>query len=94
MKLAINYILRALCVLVFVAAAARLAGLLPAAYFSRAPWVAMALLAIHTIEVFVVFKLLRLYRGPLGVSVLLTLLFGVLHWKPLADARAAASRGR
>jgi hypothetical protein len=94
MKLALNYALRALCLLVFLAAGAHLAGLLPAGAFSRTPWVAAALLAIHAVEVAVVFKLVRLYRGPLLVSVLLTLLFGVLHWKPLADAQAAATRGR
>ena len=33
------------------------------------------------------FKHVRKYRGPLAVSVLLTLLFGLLHWKPLAQRR-------
>ena len=37
------------------------------------------------------FDKVRLYRGPLAVSILLTLLFGLLHWKPLSDARAAAT---
>jgi hypothetical protein len=35
----------------------------------------------------------RLYKGPLAVSIILTLLFGFLHWKPLADARARAETG-
>ena len=53
---------------------------------------ALILLAIHAVELLFVLKQLRLYPGPLAVSVLLTLLFGLLHWKPLADAaRAAAS---
>lgn len=33
------------------------------------------------------FKQVRLYHGPLAVSMLLTLLFGLLKWKPLADAQ-------
>jgi len=53
---------------------------------------ALILLGIHVVELLFVFKHVRLYPGPLAVSVLLTLLFGLLHWKPLADAaRAAAS---
>jgi hypothetical protein len=39
------------------------------------------------------FRHVRLYKGPVAVSILLTLLFGLLHWKPLADARARAEPG-
>ena len=49
---------------------------------------ALVLLLIHVLEVLFAFKLVRLYKGPLAVSVLLTLLFGLLHWKPLAQASA------
>lgn len=52
---------------------------------------ALILLAIHVVELLFVFKHVRLYPGPLAVSVLLTLLFGLLHWKPLADAASAGS---
>ena len=38
----------------------------------------------HSVELLLMFKHVRLYRGPLAVSMLLTLLFGVLHWMPLA----------
>jgi hypothetical protein len=31
------------------------------------------------------FKHVRRYAGPLWVSMVLTMLFGLLHWKPLAD---------
>lgn len=47
--------------------------------------VAAALLIIHAVEVVVAFKHVRLYRGALAMSIVLTLLFGLLHWKPLAD---------
>ena len=47
--------------------------------------VAAVLLIIHAVEVVAVFKYVRLYRGALAMSIVLTLLFGLLHWKPLAD---------
>ena len=50
--------------------------------------VSLIVLAIHLLEAVVMFKHLRLYQGPLATSVVLTLLFGLLHWKPLADAKA------
>jgi len=46
---------------------------------------------IHALEIVVMFKQVRLYRGPLAVSMLLTLLFGLLHWKPLADEQKRAA---
>jgi hypothetical protein len=92
MKLTVNYVLRALCLLAYAMAMAKLAGLLPAGSFDRAPWVAGVLLALHAAELAVVFRHVRLYKGSLAASVLLTLLFGLLHWKPLADQQALASR--
>jgi hypothetical protein len=49
---------------------------------------ALLLLGIHALAVLFAFKHVRLYKGPLAVSVVLTLLFGLLHWKPLAQASA------
>jgi hypothetical protein len=88
MKLAINYLLRALCLLVYALAAAKLAGWLPAGTVERTPLVAGALLAVHAAELVFKFRQVRLYPGPLAVSIVLTLLFGLLHWKPLADQAA------
>ncbi|CAJ0780078.1 hypothetical protein LMG19083_00617 [Ralstonia psammae] len=48
--------------------------------------VALALLAVHLLEVVLCFRKVALHKGPLLDSVLLTLLFGFLHWKPMADA--------
>ena len=94
MKLTLNYLLRALCLLAYAMALAKLAGWLPASSFDRAPLVAGVLLALHIGELVFMFKHVRLYRGALAVSVLLTLLFGLLHWQPLADRQAlAAKRG-
>jgi uncharacterized membrane protein (UPF0136 family) len=92
MKLAVNLLLRALCLLAYATALAKLAGLLPAGTFDRAPMVAGVLLALHAAELLFMFRHVRLYRGALAVSVLLTLLFGLLHWKPLADQAARTSR--
>ncbi len=49
---------------------------------------ALVLLVVHLVELIAMFKHVRLYQGPIGISILLTLLFGLLHWKPLADAKA------
>lgn len=92
MKLTINYLLRALCLLAYAMAIAKRVGLLPAGSFDRAPLVAGVLLALHAAELVFMFKHVRLYRGALAVSVLLTLLFGLLHWKPLAEQQALASK--
>ena len=56
--------------------------------------VSLVLLVIHVLELLVKFRQVRLYRGPLPISVLLTLLFGLLHWKPLADARTRVVNAR
>ena len=92
MKLAINYLLRALCLLAYALALAKLAGLLPAGTFDRVTTVALVLLVLHTCELLLMFKHVRLYKGPMAVSVLLTLLFGLLHWKPLADEKVKSER--
>lgn len=92
MKLAINYLLRALCLLAYALALAKLAGLVPEGSFDRVTTVALVLLVLHMGELLLMSKHVRLYKGPLAVSVLLTLLFGLLHWKPLADAKAKSDR--
>jgi hypothetical protein len=93
-KLAVNYLLRGGCLAAYVLAMASLAGWLPPGWFGRVQWVALVLLSLHALELVFMFRHVRLYRGPLALSVLLTLLFGLLHWKPLADAQAAAAGGR
>ena len=50
------------------------------------------LLVAHALEVLVFRSKVALYKGPVLVSVLLTLMFGFLHWKPLADASRRARR--
>lgn len=71
-------------------------GVAAASYLTAIPldahivqWVRIVgavLLAVHLLEVVFCFKKVALHKGPLLDSVLLTLLFGFLHWKPMADA--------
>jgi hypothetical protein len=52
----------------------------------------LALLVAHTAEVLLFFRWVRAYPGPLGLSILLTLLFGFVHWMPYKRAAEAAGR--
>ena len=45
---------------------------------------ALALILVHVLEAVVAFRYIKTYEGPLYVSLLLALLFGLLHWLPLA----------
>lgn len=85
-----NLTLKAACIAAYLLAAASLAGWLPPDAMPRVVWVAAGLLLIHAVELVFAFKHVRRYPGPLALSVLLTLLFGLLHWKPLADGQALA----
>ncbi|TXH86484.1 MAG: hypothetical protein E6Q78_16935 [Rhodoferax sp.] len=44
----------------------------------------LILLGVHVLETIVMFKHVKAYQGPLWKSVCLSLLFGLLHWLPLA----------
>ena len=86
-------ILKLCCLALYGLALASLAGLVVPAWAGTLANTAMAVLLFHALELVFAFKYVRLYRGPLAVSVALTLLFGLLHWKPLADAQARARNG-
>lgn len=83
-----NTLLRGVCLVIY--------ALAVAGFFTEHPgetairYAALILLGGHALEVLIAFKSVRLYRGTLLVSVVLTVLFGFLHWMPLAreDARA------
>lgn len=87
----IRFMLKVGCIALYVAALAGLAGLLPDGLGRTAEAIAAVVLLVHAIELFFAFGDVRRYRGPLALSVVLTLLFGMLHWKPLADAGAKTS---
>jgi len=84
--------LKAACLGAYIMALAGIAGLITGELSIRAQNLALAMLLIHLLELVFMFKHVRLYRGPLQVSIALTLLFGVLHWRPLAREAAKASQ--
>ena len=74
-------ILKVLCIATYLVGAAVGLGLLPES-LSFVGTIAMLLLAGHVIEAVVAFRYIKRYPGPLAVSLVLTLLFGFLHWWP------------
>jgi uncharacterized protein YhhL (DUF1145 family) len=90
-----NAVIRFLLVAVYLAALASYVVPLPADATTIVRRIAALLLVVHVVELALAFKHVRRYRGPLAASIVLTLLFGVLHWRPLAvqaarDASKAA----
>jgi hypothetical protein len=79
-------LLKFLCIGVYVLGVASTAGLLPATWSFWKTIAAVQLLA-HLLEIIVMFKYVKRYRGSLGASLVLTLLFGFLHWKPLMKVK-------
>ena len=80
------FVLKAVCLGIYALAMAGLAGLLPSGLAGSMQTIALVMLAVHVVELAVMFKHVKRYPGPLAISILLTMLFGLLHWKPLADA--------
>lgn len=85
---ALNTLLRGLCLLTYAAALAQAAGWLPAGLLPHAPLVAAVLLALHVLELPFAYKHLRRDTRPLALGLLLALLYGLMHWWPLARAQA------
>jgi uncharacterized protein YhhL (DUF1145 family) len=79
-----NFVLRLVLLALYAAALAGFAGLLPLGAADKLQSIALVLLAIHVVELLVMFKHVKRYPGALPISILLTLLFGLLHWRPLA----------
>jgi uncharacterized protein YhhL (DUF1145 family) len=79
----INLSLRGMCLLVYARALVSLTDYQPDGSFSFAVYLTLFLLTIHALELVFAMKQVRLYKGPLWISVALTLLFGLLHWQPL-----------
>jgi hypothetical protein len=75
------------CIASFALGIASALGLLPDSWSILAT-IALVLFAAHLLEVIVMFKHVKLYKGSLIVSIVLTLLFGLLHWRPLARQAA------
>ncbi len=80
------FVLKAVCLGIYALAMAGLAGLLPSGLAGSMQTIALVMLAVHVVELAVMFKHVKRYPGPLAISIVLAMLFGLLHWKPLADA--------
>ena len=73
---------KGMCVALYLAALAVTAGVaLP--YGAALQWIAIVFLGAHVLELALFFPLARRYRGGVGASVVLTLLFGAIHLIPL-----------
>ena len=79
-----NLVMKIACLAAYALGIAALAGLIHGPLASVAAMVTIALLGVHALELLYAFKFLHRYRGSMGMSVLLAMLFGVLHWAPLA----------
>jgi uncharacterized protein YhhL (DUF1145 family) len=79
-----NTALKAAILAVYLLAIVGAFGVLPAGITSIVQKAALILLAAHALELLFAYKSVQRYRGPLVDSIALTLLFGLLHWKPLA----------
>jgi uncharacterized protein YhhL (DUF1145 family) len=80
----VNTYLKATCLAVYLLAIVGVFGVLPAGAASILQKVAVILLAAHVLEMLFAFNSIKRYPGPLIDSIALALLFGFLHWKPLA----------
>ncbi len=75
------------CLALYLAALAGLFVELPFGATRIVQYAALFVLVAHVGEIVLFFGKVKLYRGPLVVSMLLTVLFGFLHWMPLAKAQ-------
>jgi uncharacterized protein YhhL (DUF1145 family) len=81
-------ILKVACLAIYGLALAGLAGCLPYGLARTMQVIAVTFLVIHVFEVVFASAKVRLYPGRRTLSILLTLLFGALHWIPLAKSQA------
>jgi len=79
-----NLVMRIACLAAYALGIAALVGLIHGPLAAVASIVTIALLGVHALELLYAFRFLHRYRGSMGMSVLLAMLFGVLHWAPLA----------
>ena len=79
--------------LIYAIAGAGLLGLVSQSMGSTALNISAVLVGIHILELIFVYKYVKRYTGPggLAASIALTLLFGLLHWRPLAQTPSATA---
>ena len=79
-----NLVMRIACLAAYALGIAALVGLIHGPLAAVASIVTIGLLGVHALELLYAFRFLHRYGGSMGMSVLLAMLFGVLHWAPLA----------
>ena len=89
-----NTLLKVGCLLVYLLALVALATELPMGLGHWMKVVAIGLLVVHSIELLFVWKYVKAYEGGISVSIALTLLFGLLHWLPIAKRLKANAQGQ
>jgi uncharacterized protein YhhL (DUF1145 family) len=82
-----NDTLKAVLLAIYALAILGLLGVLPPGVASVLAKIALVLVAAHLLELAIAFKAVKRYPGPLVDSIALTLLFGILHWRPLSKAK-------
>jgi uncharacterized protein YhhL (DUF1145 family) len=86
-----NVFLKATCLAIYLLAIVGTFAPLPFGATSLVQWIAVILLGAHVLELLVAFNGVKRHPGPLVDSIALTLLFGILHWKPLLGNRSATA---
>jgi uncharacterized protein YhhL (DUF1145 family) len=76
--------LKAICLALYLVAIVATILPFPAGLTTILQYVALLLLGGHALEVVFALRRVRRYPGSLVDSIALTLLFGFLHWRPLA----------
>lgn len=82
--------LKAGCIAIYLLAVCSLFTTLPWGTGTVLQFVGIALIAVHALEAVFVWKYIKTYKGSMLTSLVLSLLFGLLHWMPLAKASQKA----
>ena len=78
-----SLVMKFACLVVYALGIAGLAGLSHGPLASAGEMLSILLLGVHALELLYAFRFLHRHKGSMGASVVLALLFGVLHWMPL-----------
>jgi uncharacterized protein YhhL (DUF1145 family) len=77
-------ILKLACLALYASALAGTTDMLPTNLAGPLEAFALVVVVVHALEMVLAFRSIRRYPHGLALSLLLTLLFGALHWLPLA----------
>jgi hypothetical protein len=88
-----NGILKVLCLATYALALVAPFVALPLDAGPNLQKLALILIAAHVLELPIAYRHLAQYKGPFIDSVALSLLYGLLHWLPLAKASKRSGQG-